>query len=64
MYALLKQINSIGGKVMLESVGIAIFIMCVVFAVLFGIYICVRLFSMVTMKIEEGLRGEETKKTN
>ena len=43
----------------LESVGIAMFMMCVVFAVLFGIYLCVRLFSAITMKIEENIGSEE-----
>ena len=49
---------------MLESVGIGVFMMCVVFAVLFGIYLCVRLFSKVTMKIEESLKGKDSKTTN
>ena len=38
-----------------ETIGIAIFMMCVVFAVLIGIYFCVRIFSAITMKIENKL---------
>ena len=45
---------------MLESVGIAVFIMCVVFTVLIGIYFCVRLFSLITMKIEGKANGKDT----
>ena len=43
---------------MLEVVGIAGFMMCVVFAVLFGIYLCVRLFSYITTGIESKLKKE------
>ena len=48
----------------LESVGVAGFIMCVVFVVLFGIYLCVRLFSSITMKIEAKLNSNDSQKTN
>lgn len=44
---------------MLENIGIAGFIMSVVFAVLFGIYLCVRLFSLITAKLESVLKKEE-----
>ena len=49
---------------MLETIGIALFIMCVVFAVLIGIYFCVRIFSFITMKIEDNLGNDETKTNN
>jgi len=38
---------------MLESIGIAGFMMCVVFAVLLGIYLCMKIFSFITAKIED-----------
>jgi len=44
---------------MLENIGIAIFIICVVFAVLMCIYFCVRLFSWLTMKIEGTANNEK-----
>jgi len=43
---------------MLESLGVAVFMMCVVFAILFGIYLCVRLFSYITAKIESNLEKD------
>ena len=36
----------------MESIGVAIFMMCVVFSVLLGIYLCVKLFTAITAKIE------------
>lgn len=48
---------------MLESIGVAIFTMCVVFTVLVGIYFLVRLFSWITMKIENTV-NDENKRTN
>ena len=48
---------------MLESIGVAIFTMCVVFTVLIGIYFCVRIFSWITMKIE-GTMNDKNTKTN
>lgn len=47
-----------------ESLGVAIFIMCVVFVVLFGIYLCVKLFSLITMKIEKNLKSSDSQMTN
>lgn len=49
---------------MLESLGIGLFIMCVVFVVLLGIYLCVRIFSAITMKIESNLKDNESKTNN
>lgn len=41
---------------MVETIGIAGFIMAVVFAVLLGIYLCMKIFSFITIKIEDKLK--------
>ena len=41
---------------MLATIGTAGFMMCVVFAVLLGIYLCVKGFSFITMKIEDKIK--------
>ena len=54
------MVESVG---MLESVGIGIFMMCVVFAVLTGIYFCVRIFSAITMKVEDNFKSNDSQTT-
>ena len=54
------MIESVG---VLESVGVGIFMMCVVFAVLIGIYFCVRIFSAITMKIEGNSENSDSQAT-
>ena len=48
----------------LESLYVAFFLMVIVFMALLGLYLCVRLFSLVLMKIEEKGRSEAASDDN
>jgi len=37
---------------MLESIGVALFMMVIVFVVLLGIYVCMKLFLAIASKVE------------
>jgi len=48
----------------LESVGVGGFMMAIVFTILLGIYVSVRIFSWITMKIEGQMNSENSQTNN